>query len=79
MQEITKIPAKVQCSDSSVEVYEYEYGFAMTAEHLGRKLGYESTAKSTSNLFNRHKVALEPHMFFITTVKNPLGGRQRSS
>lgn len=78
MKEIAKVPVKVQCSDRTVEVYEYEYGFAMTAEHLGRKLGYEFATDSMNKLFSRNKKALEPHRFKVTTTFNPLGGRPQT-
>ena len=75
MNELTTMPVKVTNGDKALEVYEYEDGFAMTTEFLGRCLGFADPGKGMRKLFSRNKEVLEPHRFSVTVTLNPLGGR----
>ncbi|RJQ22012.1 MAG: helix-turn-helix domain-containing protein [Nitrospiraceae bacterium] len=75
MKEITTMPVKVSNGNKAIEVYEYEGGFCMTTEFIGRCLGYAHPGQSMRKLFNRNKAALEPHRFSVTVTRNPQGGR----
>lgn len=75
MKEITTMPVKVSNGNKEIEVYEWEEGFAMTSEFLGKCIGYPDPLTHMRRLFSRHKEALEPHRFRITGDTKPQGGR----
>lgn len=75
MKEIAHMPVKVTNGDKEMEIYEWEDGFCMTTEFLGRCLGYANPNEGMGKLFRRNKEVLEPHRFLVTADKNLKGGR----
>lgn len=75
MKEIQTMPVKVSNGDKEMEIYEWEEGFAMTTEFLGRCLGYSHPGPNMRKLFRRNERALERHRFRVTVTLNPQGGR----
>lgn len=78
MKEITTMPVKVTNGDRTIEIYEYEDGFAMTTEFLGKCIGYADPRRNMSKLFRRHIDVLEPHRFVAFESDKPTGGRPTS-
>lgn len=77
MEEMAVMPARVQNGDEGMEVYEYEGGFAMTTEFLGKLLGFKRPKEQLSRLLRRHKSALEPHLFSVAVAGNPGSNKLR--
>lgn len=78
MKELTTMPVRVINGDKSMEVYEYDAGFAMATEFLGKCIGYGDPRTSMARLFRRHKDVLEQHRFVVTGDNKPQGGRATS-